>query len=138
MTEPKKILIIDDEAFIRRILGVALSEAGHRIISADSGEKGLELIGSEAPEVVITDIRMPSMSGRELCEATDPIKAERPFLTIVITGYINPDDRDWIGTLRDTLFMEKPFSPAKILRHIDTYFEQASPPHPHRRSADPG
>ncbi len=118
----KKILIIDDEAHIRRILEMKFQIAGFQVLTAKNGLQGLELIRSQEPDAVISDINMPKMDGRELCQLTNPIKAERPFLTIIITARIQPDENLWIQNMQDTLFMEKPFSPSKVLEQVSEYF----------------
>jgi FixJ family two-component response regulator len=71
--------------------------------------------------VVITDIMMPKLDGKALCEQTDHLKEEWPFLTIVVTCRISPDEHSWIEGMRDTLFMEKPFSPSKLIECVDQY-----------------
>lgn len=123
MVSPKrKILIVDDEAHIRRIVELKMKNAGYDVIAASNGEEGYRLIHAEKPDIVITDINMPKMDGKTLCEKTNELKEQRPFLTIIITARILPDEQEWVTTMRDTIFMEKPFSPAKLLECIDSYF----------------
>ena len=121
MSESKKILVVDDEAPIRRIIELKLKSRGYDVLSATNGEDGLRLIKSEKPDVVILDINMPRLSGRQLCEMTDSMKKERSFLTIIMTARILHEERQWIGEMHDTLFMEKPFSPTRLLESIDRY-----------------
>jgi CheY-like chemotaxis protein len=118
----KKILIIDDEAPIRQVIALKLKNGGYDVLSATDGEEGLRVIQREAPDVVITDITMPRLDGKQLCEMTHHLKQERPFLTVVMTARIMPDERQWIDKMPDTLFMEKPFSPRQLLECIDNYF----------------
>jgi two-component system, chemotaxis family, chemotaxis protein CheY len=96
------------------------------VICAGDGEAALELIRSRQPDAVIADITMPKLDGRALCEMTDEIKKDRPFLTVIVTGRISPDEREWIQRMRDTLFMEKPFSPMRLLEAVDNYFGLSS------------
>ena len=88
---------------------------------ATNGQEGVRMIESQQPDVVITDINMPQLNGRALCEKTNHIKEERPFLTIVITARINAEDKAWTKRLEDTVFMEKPFSPSRIVEVIEEY-----------------
>jgi len=123
LVSPKrKILIVDDEAHIRRIVELKMKNAGYDVIAASNGEEGYRLIHAEKPDIVITDINMPKMDGKTLCEKTNELKEQQPFLTIIITARILPDEQEWVTTMRDTIFMEKPFSPAKLLECIDSYF----------------
>jgi len=118
----KKILVIDDEVHIRRVIEIKLKNRGYQVITATNGLEGLELIKTQKPDAVITDINMPGMDGESLCRLTDLMKKERPFLTIVMTARISPEERNWISELTETQFMEKPFSPAKLLEAINKYF----------------
>ena len=122
MQNTKKVLVIDDEAYIRRVIAVKLKKRGYQVMEAVNGEEGLHMIKTEEPNVVIVDINMPKLDGKTLCEQTDDLKKERPFLTIIITCRISPDEGYWVENMRETLFMEKPFSPAKLTECVDQYF----------------
>ena len=124
MPVTRKVLVVDDEAHIRRVVELKLRKQGYDVITAVAEEMGVALIQSEQPDAVVTDINMPKMDGKALCETTDPLKSERPFLTIVTTCRISPDERRWISAMQDTQFMEKPFSPSKLVERIDRYFSE--------------
>jgi CheY-like chemotaxis protein len=117
----KKVLIVEDEAPIRRVLEFKLKNSGYQVLIAKNGAQGLELIKTHQPDAVITDIMMPEMDGQQLCEQSNALKRDRPFLTIVVTCRIAQDEQQWINQLQDTLFMEKPFSPARLVECIDQY-----------------
>ena len=122
MARNKMILIVDDEAPVRRVIELKLKNGGYDVLLATNGEDALRIIKKEKPDAVITDINMPKMDGKELCEMSNPLKQERPFLTIIMTARILPNERVWIDKMRDTMFMEKPFSPSRLLESIDRYF----------------
>ena len=117
------ILVVDDEAPIRRVLEVKFKNRGYQVMTAKNGVEGLEIIKSQQPHVVIADIMMPEMDGKTLCQLVNSFKQQRPFLTIVTTCRIHADEMKWINRLQDTIFMEKPFSPARILELVDRYFQ---------------
>ena len=123
MRTDKKILIIDDEASIRRVIALKLKNRGFQVLTAGNGEEGLQIIQSQQPHVVITDINMPRLNGKELCEQTDPLKRDREFLTVVLTARISKDERLWIEKMHHTQFMEKPFSPSKLSDLIEQYLD---------------
>jgi PAS domain S-box-containing protein len=83
MTEPEKwrILVIDDEEGIRRVMKITLEDAGFDVAAAESGEAGLTLCGEFTPQIVITDIRMPGMSGIEVLEA---VKTQFPRMEVIV------------------------------------------------------
>ncbi len=122
MGNNKTILVCDDEAHIRRVVELKLKSRGYKVLTATNGEEGLNIIKSEKPDAVISDINMPKMDGKTLCELTDPLKRDRSFLTIIITARISPDEQDWVSEMHDTQFMAKPFSPSKLLESVDKYF----------------
>ena len=121
MENNKKVLVIDDEAHIRRVLEVKLKNRGYQVLMAKNGQEGIDIIKEHQPDIVITDINMPIVDGKTLCEKTNGLKKDRTFLTIIITARINPEERDWISKMQDTRFFEKPFSPAKIVDAIEQY-----------------
>ena len=84
--DPKvSILLVDDEESIRRILAISLTDDGYDVTTAADGREALELFRSRPPDIVITDIKMPGMSGIELL---DKIKAEHPDTEVImITGH---------------------------------------------------
>jgi CheY-like chemotaxis protein len=116
------ILVIDDEAPIRQVLELNFKALGFEVITANSGEEGLQLLETRKPDVVISDIGMPHMDGKTFCERIEPMKAERSFLTIMITGRLLPEEASWISKSTDTIFREKPFSLAKLAKDIDAYY----------------
>lgn len=117
----KKILIADDEPYVIRVIKLKLINAGYEVITASNGLDALEKIKSQKPDVVISDVNMPKLNGRELCFRSIPLKKEREFLTIVITSSLEKDDRDWAYSLEKTVFLEKPFSPKELVRIIGQY-----------------
>lgn len=122
MENNKRVLVIDDEAHIRRVIELKFKNQGYRVTTATNGEEGLDIIQTEQPDVVITDIMMPKMDGKALCEKVNDLKKKRPFLTIVMTCRISPTEQEWIDQLQDTVFVEKPFSLSTILKCVDQYF----------------
>ncbi|ADH85889.1 sigma-54-dependent transcriptional regulator [Desulfurivibrio alkaliphilus] len=81
----RKILVVDDEQNMRVALYEALSRGGYEVKVAENGRMALEMVESEAPDLVVTDIRMPEMDGIAMLQQ---IQAVRPGLPVVIiTGY---------------------------------------------------
>ena len=81
----KKILIIDDDKIFRVILKELLIKEGYSFIEAVNGEKGLELVKSEHPDLVITDFQMPGMSGLDVLKGINKLNTGIPV--IMITGF---------------------------------------------------
>lgn len=64
--KPLKILIVEDESSIRRVMQRMLSRAGHEILLAANGEEAAELLRSHTPDAILMDLKMPGMSGETL------------------------------------------------------------------------
>ena len=120
----KKILIIDDDPNLRRMMELKFKKQGYHVILARNGEEGLDLIKTQQPDAVITDLNMPKLDGKTLCEQTNYLKKERPFLTIIVTGQISSDEKKWISEMLDTEVMLKPFSPTNLLNQVEKYFNR--------------
>ena len=67
MSSPKKVLIIDDDAEYRQLIGEVLQMEGWRVLEAGDGEAGLELVSKERPDVVLLDLLMPRSNGFLVC-----------------------------------------------------------------------
>jgi DNA-binding NtrC family response regulator len=81
----RKILVVDDEKLIRWTLEQHLVKEGYDVVTAESAEKGLELIMEDPPDVVLLDNRLPEMTGLELLEKLNV--QERGLMVIMITAY---------------------------------------------------
>jgi DNA-binding response OmpR family regulator len=123
----KKILVVDDDAHIRRVVELKLKKKGYQVISARNGQDGLSMIQTEQPDAVITDIMMPKLNGRMLVEKTNHFKKDRRFLTVVMTSRVGSEDRKWVQRMADTVLMKKPFSPFRLLSCIENYFSGGNP-----------
>jgi len=83
--EPLHILLIDDEPGIVSALEAFLSREGHRVTCAGSKREALLLAGEDAPQVVLTDLRLPDGSGVEVLEELS--SSSDPVVSVVMTGF---------------------------------------------------
>jgi two-component system, OmpR family, KDP operon response regulator KdpE len=82
MAEKKRILVVDDEPQITRVLRTSLAGSGYEVRTADDGHAGLRVAREWQPDLVITDISMPNMNGIELCRE---LRAESTLPIIVLS-----------------------------------------------------
>ena len=81
----EKVLLVDDEEGIRKVLGISLSDKGYEVLTAQDGEAALRIFRESKPSVVLTDIKMPGMDGIELLGR---LKKEDPDTEVImITGH---------------------------------------------------
>ncbi len=81
----KKILIIDDEHPVRDVLKIALTEKSYTVVEAADGKQGIQVFKDSLPDIVLTDVQMPELSGIEVTKKIKEIKADADV--IIMTGY---------------------------------------------------
>ncbi len=112
------VLIVDDERSMRDFLKILLEKEGHEVTTAESGEKALKISAKQTVDVVVSDIRMPGMTGIELLET---LKADSPELPIIlITAFASPDDA--VLAMKNGAFdyISKPFNVDEIKSVIES------------------
>jgi two-component system KDP operon response regulator KdpE len=121
--KPAKILVIDDEAQIRRALGSILSTRGYDVIFAADGAKGLELAVEQNPDLVVLDLAMPGMGGLEVCRELRAWYAA-PILVLSVRG----SDADKVAALDTGAddYVTKPFSAGELLARVRALLRRAS------------
>jgi len=111
---PLRILIVDDQPQMRELLADVLGERGYAVVTAGDGEQALERLAEQAFELIISDIRMPSMDGVTLLERVKDVQGFSPFV-ILITAF---------GDINDTVrlidrgaydYLIKPFKTEQLL-----------------------
>ncbi len=87
-----RVLVVDDEAMIRKLLRQALEDSGHRVAEAENAEAGLGALHAAAYDLVITDIVMPGMNGLELLGIAKRLWPDLPVIVISGGGRFGDDD----------------------------------------------
>lgn len=114
----KRVLVVDDEAFIVNVVELKLRNAGYEVLKAVDGEEAFEVASQEIPDLVITDFQMPYMTGIELCRAMAEQQSTSHIPVIILTarGFaVDPEDLA-VGNIKDVL--SKPFSPRAVLELV--------------------
>lgn len=114
----KRILVIDDEVDIRLLLEGRLKSLGYEAILASSGEEGLRLAQSQRPDLILLDVMMPKMKGREVCAhlKADPATAAIPVIFLSALGLADHIQAGMNLGAED--YIVKPFNPEELGRHI--------------------
>ena len=110
-THPR-IVVVDDEPQITRVLRTSLNAQGYDIRVANDGETALEIMKDFSPDLVITDLAMPNMNGIELCRRLREI-SQVPILVLSVRG----EERSKIEALDSGAddYITKPFSTGELL-----------------------
>lgn len=108
-----KVLVIDDEQSIRILIAAILEDEGHVVVQAADGLQGLELLEQEHPDIVILDIMMPGIDGRETFRRIreKPEFHDMPVVMVSAGASRAPDDV--------AAFIRKPFNLADFLNTLE-------------------
>jgi two-component system, OmpR family, alkaline phosphatase synthesis response regulator PhoP len=115
---PSKILIADDEAFIRLLITQTLEEIedqGTVILTAENGLEALEIIRREKPDLVFLDVMMPKMNGFEICQLVKQDEDLKHIFIVILTAKGQELDRLQGEQAGANIFMTKPFDPDELI-----------------------
>ncbi|MCC7433785.1 MAG: sigma-54-dependent Fis family transcriptional regulator [Methanoregulaceae archaeon] len=120
-----KLLIVDDEPNIRRILQMAFEKVGYVAVTAEDVPSALQMIGEEHPDCIITDVTMPGVTGYELLRE---VKATRPDLPVVIMTAFGTIPQA-VQAIRDGAFeyVTKPFDLDALKRIVAAAIDEPAP-----------
>jgi len=113
-----KILVVDDEPIVHRLLQHHLERAGYEMIGATNGREALELANSEAPQLIVMDVMMAEMDGLTALRSLKKEDDTKEIPVIMITAnshYVTQQESEAAGA---SLFLTKPFSPSQLLNEI--------------------
>ena len=123
-----KVLVVDDVAYSRRALRSVFLSAGYAVISADDGQQALEIVRSELPDLVVTDILMPRLDGFQLCRAIKSGPLTQKIPVIFYTGSYNGSaDREFGLSLGASAYLVKPLEPRQLVQEVTRAIGQPAP-----------
>jgi len=111
---PDKILIVDDEQDILRIVAYSLKKWGYDVIMATNGQEGLDKIASENPDLILLDAGMPVMNGFQMLEQLRQTPDFRNIPVIMLTAHSDPKDIDKARAYGIFEYVTKPFDPMEL------------------------
>lgn len=118
-----RVLIVDDDALARQVLGHFFSHAGHDVVFAQSGLEALEILRADPPDAIVLDSMMPVMGGMEFLRrwrlSLSPAIAPSPRV-FVVSARALPEHQAEAAALGVERFFAKPVDPMELLRCITT------------------
>jgi CheY-like chemotaxis protein len=125
-----KVLVVDDEPFMLRLIQIGLERAGFIFLKAQNGHEAIEVAAREKPDVVIMDAMMPKMDGLTALRLLKQDPVTRPIPVIMLTANPHKFSREEAEVCGATVFLTKPFSPSRLVAEIRRLSASASPPSP--------
>jgi two-component system, OmpR family, alkaline phosphatase synthesis response regulator PhoP len=120
----KKILVVDDEPQIVRVLTAYLENSGYQVLTAQDGPGALEAFQRQKPDFIILDLNLPGMDGLDVCKA---IRRESEVPILMLTARVEEVDKLVGLELGADDYVIKPFSPREIVARVRTILRRAAP-----------
>ncbi len=119
----KKILVVDDERHIVRLVEVNLTRAGYDVVTAYDGVEALEQFAKEKPDMLVLDVMMPRMDGFEVLKKLQSDPASKGVPIIMLTAKAQDADifRGWSSGVSS--YLTKPFNPRELLTFVERIFQ---------------
>ena len=120
---PKKILAVDDEKHIVRLVQVNLERAGFEVVTANDGKEALQKVKDEQPDLVVLDVMMPYMDGFEVLQnlRRNPETAEIPVIMLTAKAQDADVFKGWQSGV--DCYLTKPFNPMELITFVKRIFD---------------
>jgi two-component system, OmpR family, alkaline phosphatase synthesis response regulator PhoP len=121
-----KILAVDDQVHIVRLIQVNLERNGYQVVTAFDGEQALEKVKTENPDLIVCDVMMPRKDGFEVLRELKADPSTRDIPVIMLTAKAQDADvlRGWASGV--DCYLTKPFNPQELLAFVKRVLESAS------------
>ncbi|MBA4370198.1 MAG: two-component system response regulator [Coriobacteriaceae bacterium] len=120
---PKKILAVDDEPSIVKLVTATLQARGYQVTQAFNGEEALDKVRFESPDLIVLDVMMPRLTGPQVRDklAADPKTAKIPILFLSAVGDMSAQ----LGTMEsgEGEYMTKPFKPSELADYVEAMLD---------------
>jgi DNA-binding response OmpR family regulator len=121
----QKILVVDDELDIVKVVRAYLEQSGFRVITASDGQQALAMFRHEQPDLIVLDLNLPKMDGLDVCRA---IRRESNVPIIMLTARVEETDRLIGLEIGADDYIVKPFSPREVVARVRTVLRRSALP----------
>ncbi len=121
----KKILVVDDDPILRKVLQNSLEQKGYQVISVSSGKSALIQFNQDVPDIVVSDVSMPEMDGFEFCRQLRSQPSGKLIPFIFLSAKDNLDNRIQGHTTGADSYLTKPFEMLELLANIEALIERS-------------
>lgn len=121
----KKILIVDDDLILRKVLRNSLEQRGYQVISVGSAKEALVQFNQDVPDIIVSDVSMPEMDGFEFCRQLRSQPSGKLIPFIFLSAKNELDDRIQGHTIGADSYLTKPFEMKELLANIEALIERS-------------
>ena len=118
MKTGQKILIVEDEPDIRKLVNYNLAQERFKVLEAEDGEQGLKIVQRDKPDLVILDLMLPGLSGMELCKILRERSETERLPVLMLTAKAGEADRIVGLEMGADDYLAKPFSPRELVARV--------------------
>ena len=117
-----RILIVDDNADIRRLIATILGPTGHELFQAEDGERALQMVKTHQPDLVVLDVMMPKMDGFMVLKQMRVAGLRESTRVLLLTA--KASESDWVRgyKLGADSYLTKPFDPDELMNSVNELF----------------
>jgi DNA-binding response OmpR family regulator len=118
------VLVVDDDLTVAGVVMGYLDRAGHQAVHVTDGQKALDAIAAEPPDLVVLDLMLPEVDGLEVCRR---VRAQHPHLPVIMLTALGDADERIAGLeVGADDYVTKPFSPRELILRIESVLRRAS------------
>ena len=125
---PKRILLADDSLTIQKVVELTFSDGEYELVCVSNGQKALERVREERPDLILADVVMPEKNGYEVCEAIKSNPATARIPVVLLSGTFEPFDRARAERIGSDAIVSKPFDSQQLLVQVEDLLGRARTP----------
>jgi CheY-like chemotaxis protein len=114
-----RVLVIDDEPDVRWLIRMSLERAGHEVLAAEDGLRGVALAQKQRPEIIVLDLMMPVMDGYAVLAELAKNSRTEHVPVVVLSARAIPDEAGRAAEAGAARFIEKPFDPDALVVELE-------------------
>ena len=129
----KKILLADDSLTIQKVVELTFSDSDYQLVCVSNGQKALERVWDDRPDLILADVVMPEKNGYEVCEAIKANPSTARIPVVLLSGTFEPFDRQRAERIGADAIVSKPFDSQQLLAQVEALLDRA----PSQRDVEP-
>jgi len=120
-----KILVVDDDPAVLKVIRKALEGAGYQVLEAKDGKSAVALI-TQGPDLVLQDLLLPDIAGYDLVVKLRARSEEKPVPILAMSGYLTEPDEEWVKSSGYNGMIRKPVKPSELVEAVKTWLSKNS------------